>query len=145
MAQIHLLWAAPVPVERVFDWLADPVNLAAAPPVFRSRWARDAPGPGAGQAAGGAHPSVAVVAFRLDREGLREGRGGRRLGRRRGLGQPLNRRITSPAAWRPLATAPVTVAGLSTPMASPARKSRSPIGSCSRRRSSRPEPGAWNE
>ncbi|MEE6176204.1 SRPBCC family protein [Mycobacterium sp. 050134] len=48
MTQIHLQWTIPAPVERVFDWLVDPVNLAAAPLVLRSRWAKDAPGPGAG-------------------------------------------------------------------------------------------------
>jgi hypothetical protein len=54
-----------------------------------------------------------------------------------------SRRISSAAAWRPLSRAPWTVAGLSTPTASPARYNRSLIGSCSRRRSSSPEPGAW--
>ncbi|WP_156688611.1 SRPBCC family protein [Mycobacterium sp. Marseille-P9652] len=48
MVEIHLEWTIAAPVESVFDWLADPVNLAAAPLVLRARYTRDAPGPGAG-------------------------------------------------------------------------------------------------
>lgn len=48
MVQIHLDTTIAAPVERVFDWLADPANLAAAPLVLRSRYAKDSAGPGAG-------------------------------------------------------------------------------------------------
>jgi uncharacterized protein YndB with AHSA1/START domain len=34
--------------ERVFDWLADPASLTAAPPVFSARWEKGATGPGVG-------------------------------------------------------------------------------------------------
>jgi hypothetical protein len=36
------------PPERVFDWLADPVNLAAAPFVLKAGYAEGSPEPGAG-------------------------------------------------------------------------------------------------
>jgi Polyketide cyclase / dehydrase and lipid transport len=35
-------------VEEVFDWLADPVHLAAAPLVLKAGYAKDSSGPGAG-------------------------------------------------------------------------------------------------
>jgi uncharacterized protein YndB with AHSA1/START domain len=34
--------------ERVFDWLADPANLTAAPVVLKVRWVKDSAGPGEG-------------------------------------------------------------------------------------------------
>ncbi|MFP1154405.1 polyketide cyclase [Mycobacterium sherrisii] len=41
----HTIAASP---ERVFDWLADPVNLATAPLIFKAAWRRDSPPPGVG-------------------------------------------------------------------------------------------------
>jgi len=34
--------------KRVFDWLADPANLTAAPVVLKVRWVKDSSGPGEG-------------------------------------------------------------------------------------------------
>ena len=48
MVEIHLERTIDAPVERVFDWLADPPNLAAAPLALRGRYAKDSRGPGAG-------------------------------------------------------------------------------------------------
>ena len=48
VVEIHVERTIDAPVEQVFDWLADPVNLAAAPLVLRGRYAKDSPGPGAG-------------------------------------------------------------------------------------------------
>jgi uncharacterized protein YndB with AHSA1/START domain len=48
MVEIHLERMIDAPAEQVFDWLADPVNLATAPLALRGRWAKDSPGPGAG-------------------------------------------------------------------------------------------------
>ena len=48
VVQIHLEWTIAAPVERVFDWLADPVNLSTAPLVLRARYTKSSPGPGAG-------------------------------------------------------------------------------------------------
>jgi uncharacterized protein YndB with AHSA1/START domain len=48
MVEIHLERTIAAPTEQVFDWLADPPNLAAAPLVLRARYAKDSPGPGAG-------------------------------------------------------------------------------------------------
>ncbi len=48
MVQIHLERTIAAPTERVFDWLADPANLAAAPLVLRAGYAKDSPGHGAG-------------------------------------------------------------------------------------------------
>jgi uncharacterized protein YndB with AHSA1/START domain len=48
MVEIHLQRTIDAPVEQVFDWLADPPNLAAAPLALRGRYAKDSPGPGAG-------------------------------------------------------------------------------------------------
>ncbi|ORA83734.1 SRPBCC family protein [Mycobacterium malmoense] len=48
MAEIHVERTIAAPAERVFDWLADPVNLAAAPLALKARYAKDSPGPGAG-------------------------------------------------------------------------------------------------
>jgi uncharacterized protein YndB with AHSA1/START domain len=48
MVEIHLERTIDAPVEQVFDWLADPVHLAAAPLALRGRWAKGSSGPGAG-------------------------------------------------------------------------------------------------
>jgi uncharacterized protein YndB with AHSA1/START domain len=48
MVEIHLEKTIDAPVEQVFDWLADPANLAAAPLALRGRWAKDSSAPGAG-------------------------------------------------------------------------------------------------
>jgi len=48
MVEIHVDRTIAAPAAQVFDWLADPVNLAAAPLVLKARYAKDSPGPGAG-------------------------------------------------------------------------------------------------
>ncbi|MGO9386133.1 MAG: SRPBCC family protein [Mycobacterium sp.] len=48
MVEIHVERTIAAPAEQVFDWLADPVNLAAAPLVRKARYAKDFSGPGAG-------------------------------------------------------------------------------------------------
>jgi uncharacterized protein YndB with AHSA1/START domain len=48
MVEIHLERTIDAPVEQVFDWLADPPNLAAAPLALRGRYAKDSSAPGAG-------------------------------------------------------------------------------------------------
>jgi uncharacterized protein YndB with AHSA1/START domain len=48
MVEIHLERTIAAPVEQVFDWLADPANLAAAPLVLKAGYAKDSSGPGAG-------------------------------------------------------------------------------------------------
>jgi uncharacterized protein YndB with AHSA1/START domain len=48
MVELHVQRTIAAPVERVFDWLADPTNLAAAPLVLRAAYAKDSPGHGAG-------------------------------------------------------------------------------------------------
>ncbi len=48
MVQIHVERTIAAPAERVFDWLADPANLAAAPLVLRAGYAKDSPGHEAG-------------------------------------------------------------------------------------------------
>jgi uncharacterized protein YndB with AHSA1/START domain len=48
MVEIHLEQTILAPVDKVFDWLADPANLAAAPLVLRAGWAKGSAGPGAG-------------------------------------------------------------------------------------------------
>ncbi|RDH77812.1 SRPBCC family protein [Mycolicibacterium moriokaense] len=49
MAELHVERTIAAPPERVFDWLADPASLKAAPLVLRSEYAKGsaAPGPGA--------------------------------------------------------------------------------------------------
>ena len=47
MVEIHLEQTIAAPVEEVFDWLADPANLAAAPLVLKAGWAPGSSGPGA--------------------------------------------------------------------------------------------------
>ncbi|WP_144205845.1 SRPBCC family protein [Mycobacterium tilburgii] len=48
MVEIHLERTIVAPVEQVFDWLADPANLAAAPLVTKAKWAKGTTGPGRG-------------------------------------------------------------------------------------------------
>jgi Polyketide cyclase / dehydrase and lipid transport len=48
MVEIHLERTIDAPAEQVFDWLADPVNLATAPLALRGRWAKGSSGPRAG-------------------------------------------------------------------------------------------------
>jgi uncharacterized protein YndB with AHSA1/START domain len=48
MVEIHLQRDIAAPVDQVFDWLADPPNLAAAPLALRARYAKDSSGPGPG-------------------------------------------------------------------------------------------------
>jgi len=48
MVEIHLERTIAAPVEQVFDWLADPPNLAAAPLVLKAGYANDSPGHGVG-------------------------------------------------------------------------------------------------
>ena len=48
MVEIHLERTIAAPVDQVFDWLADPANLAAAPMVLKAGYAKDSSGPGAG-------------------------------------------------------------------------------------------------
>lgn len=48
MVEIHLERTIAAPVEQVFDWLADPVNLAAAPLALNGKWANGTSGPGPG-------------------------------------------------------------------------------------------------
>jgi uncharacterized protein YndB with AHSA1/START domain len=48
MVEIHLERTVAAPVEQVFDWLADPANLAAAPLALKAGYAKASSGPGAG-------------------------------------------------------------------------------------------------
>src|SRR5271154_7590292 len=48
MVEIRLERTIAAPVEEVFDWLADPVHLAATPLVLKAGYAKDSSGPGAG-------------------------------------------------------------------------------------------------
>ncbi|HVQ84902.1 MAG TPA: SRPBCC family protein [Mycobacterium sp.] len=48
MVEIDVERTIDAPAERVFDWLADPVNLAAAPLARKAGWAKDSPTSGAG-------------------------------------------------------------------------------------------------
>jgi carbon monoxide dehydrogenase subunit G len=48
MVEIHLEQTIAAPVEKVFDWMTDPANLAAAPLVLRSGWAKGSTGPATG-------------------------------------------------------------------------------------------------
>ncbi|ETW21893.1 hypothetical protein [Mycobacterium gastri] len=49
MVEIHVQRTIAAPVEKVFDWLADPHALTAAPLVLRAGYTKDSssPGPGA--------------------------------------------------------------------------------------------------
>lgn len=48
MVEIRLKQQIDAPAEKVFDWLADPVSLTAAPLVLKAGWADGSSGPGAG-------------------------------------------------------------------------------------------------
>jgi uncharacterized protein YndB with AHSA1/START domain len=48
MVELHVERTIAAPPERVFDWLADPAGLTAAPLVLRSKYRKSAPGPGKG-------------------------------------------------------------------------------------------------
>lgn len=48
MAEIHLERTIAAPIAEVFDWLADPVHLDAAPLVLKAAYAKDSAPPGAG-------------------------------------------------------------------------------------------------
>ena len=48
MVELHVERTIAAPVERVFDWLADPASLAAAPLVRKASWAKGSSGPGTG-------------------------------------------------------------------------------------------------
>ena len=48
MVEIHVERTIGAPVERVFDWLAEPANLAAAPLALKAGYAKDSPATGAG-------------------------------------------------------------------------------------------------
>src|SRR5262245_19446004 len=56
MVEIHVERTIAVPPQRVFEWLADPANLAAAPATLRAGWAKGSSAPGAG-----AHREVLAV------------------------------------------------------------------------------------
>jgi uncharacterized protein YndB with AHSA1/START domain len=48
MVELHVQRTIAASPERVFDWLTDPANLAAAPLILRGGWAKGASEPGAG-------------------------------------------------------------------------------------------------
>jgi uncharacterized protein YndB with AHSA1/START domain len=48
MVEIRVERTIAAPVEQVFDWLADPANLAAAPLTLKAGYAKDSPTPGVG-------------------------------------------------------------------------------------------------
>ncbi len=48
MVELHVQRTIAASPELVFDWLADPASLAAAPLVLRSAYRKSAPGPGKG-------------------------------------------------------------------------------------------------
>ncbi len=48
MVEIHIEQTIAAPVEKVFDWMTDPANLAAAPLVFKAGWAKGSSGPSVG-------------------------------------------------------------------------------------------------
>lgn len=48
MVQLHVEKTIFAPPDKVFDWLADPVNLNTAPLIVTSGWAKDSPPPGPG-------------------------------------------------------------------------------------------------
>lgn len=48
MVEIHVERRIAAPVAEVFDWLADPPNLASAPLALKGKYAKDSPGHGAG-------------------------------------------------------------------------------------------------
>jgi uncharacterized protein YndB with AHSA1/START domain len=48
MVEIHLERTIAAPADQVFDWLADPANLAAAPLALKAGYAKDSSGTGVG-------------------------------------------------------------------------------------------------
>ena len=48
MVELQVERTIAAPPERVFDWLADPAGLTAAPAVLKARWAKGSSGPGRG-------------------------------------------------------------------------------------------------
>jgi uncharacterized protein YndB with AHSA1/START domain len=48
MVHLHVERTIAASPQRVFAWLADPVNLTAAPLALKAGYAKDSPGPGAG-------------------------------------------------------------------------------------------------
>jgi uncharacterized protein YndB with AHSA1/START domain len=48
MVEIHLERTIAAPMDQVFDWLADPANLATAPLALKAGYAKDSSRPGAG-------------------------------------------------------------------------------------------------
>lgn len=48
MVEIHVERTIAAAPDRVFDWLADPANLTAAPLILRAGYAKGSPAPGAG-------------------------------------------------------------------------------------------------
>jgi len=48
MVQVHVERTIAASPERVFDWLADPASLTAAPLIVRAGWAKGSSGPGVG-------------------------------------------------------------------------------------------------
>ena len=48
MVEIHLEQTIAAPVEKVFDWMTDPANLAAAPLTLNAGWAKGSSAPRAG-------------------------------------------------------------------------------------------------
>jgi uncharacterized protein YndB with AHSA1/START domain len=48
MVQLHIERTIAAPPEQVFDWLADPANLTAAPLAVKAGYAKGSSGPGAG-------------------------------------------------------------------------------------------------
>ena len=48
MVQVHVERTIAASPERVFDWLADPANLTAAPLIIKAGWKKGSPGPGMG-------------------------------------------------------------------------------------------------
>lgn len=48
MVTLHVERTIAAPPERVFDWLADPASLTAAPAVLRAGFVKDSSAPGAG-------------------------------------------------------------------------------------------------
>ncbi|MGH3555865.1 MAG: SRPBCC family protein, partial [Mycobacterium sp.] len=48
MVELRVERTIAAPVEQVFDWLADPASLTAAPAVLKAGWAKGSSGPGQG-------------------------------------------------------------------------------------------------
>lgn len=63
MVQLRVERTIAAPPERVFDWLADPANLTAAPLFLKAGWAKDSLAPGVG-----ALREVTVIGIRLREE-----------------------------------------------------------------------------